>query len=77
MSPCRVLQGAVATNITIDVVCSAMTNFGGGSSLDRFAQVNGMLLQAYNQSCLDYKYEKYIKVKYEALLQTTHAHLLL
>lgn len=63
-------------NITIDVVCSEMTNLGG-SSLDRFAQVNGMLLQAYNQPCLDYKYEKYIKVKQEVLLQTTHARFLL
>lgn len=50
-----------AGNITIDVVCSTMTNVNGKSSIDRFAEVNSNLLDAYSQKCLDYKYENFIK----------------
>lgn len=54
-------QGATGTNITIDVVCSAMTSAEGGSSIDRFANVNSILLNANNLTCLDYKYDKFIQ----------------
>lgn len=38
-----------------------MTNVNGKSSIDRFAEVNSNLLDAYSQKCLDYKYENFIK----------------
>ncbi|XP_017480308.1 PREDICTED: putative serine protease K12H4.7 [Rhagoletis zephyria] len=57
----RKFEGATGTNITIDVVCSAMTNVGGGSSIERFANVNSILLNANNLSCLDYKYDNFIQ----------------
>lgn len=38
-----------------------MTNVGGGSSIERFANVNSILLNANNLSCLDYKYDNFIQ----------------
>lgn len=47
-------------NITIDSVCDIMTNQKLGPPVDRLAAVNSLLLSAYDQKCLDYKYDKMI-----------------
>ncbi|KAF5283542.1 hypothetical protein FQA39_LY17322 [Lamprigera yunnana] len=47
-------------NITINTLCNMMTNETLGSSLDRLAKINSLLLNAYDQECLDYKYDKMI-----------------
>ena len=54
------IQGAIGTNITIDVVCGIMTNSSYGSELDRYAAVNSLILDIYSQKCLDFKYNKMI-----------------
>ncbi|XP_049810851.1 putative serine protease K12H4.7 [Schistocerca nitens] len=57
----RQFEGAKATNITIDVVCNIMVNDSIGQPVSRYAAVNSLLLDAYGQECLDYKYSKMIE----------------
>ncbi|XP_067008768.1 putative serine protease K12H4.7 isoform X2 [Anabrus simplex] len=56
----RQFEGAKGTNITIDVVCNVMTNSNIGPPVNRLAAVNSLLLDAYDQKCLDYKYDKMV-----------------
>ena len=37
-----------------------MTDFTEGSPIERYAKVNSLILETYNQTCLDYKYKKMI-----------------
>lgn len=46
--------------ITIDTLCNVMENESLGTQLDRLAYINSMLLDAYEQKCLDYKYKDMI-----------------
>ena len=55
-----VLQGAVGTNITIDVLCEIMTDFTRGSPVQRYADVNTLIMSTYSQKCLDFTYKKLI-----------------
>lgn len=48
--------------ITIDDVCDLMVNTSIGAQIDRLAAVNALLLQQSNETCLDYKYDKMIKL---------------
>lgn len=50
-------------NITIETLCGIMTDTtkSASSSLDRLGQINSLLLDASDQKCLDYKYDKMIK----------------
>jgi pimeloyl-ACP methyl ester carboxylesterase len=57
----RDFEGAVGTNVTIDVICGVMTNEANGSPLDRYAAVNKLILDTYGQKCVDYKYDNFIK----------------
>lgn len=56
----RIGKSAKTKNITIDVLCGTMTNQKLGPPLERLAAVNNMLLNTYDQKCLDYKYDKMI-----------------
>lgn len=56
----RAFEGAIGTNITIDTLCSIMNDFTQGNPIERYAQVNSLILKTYNQTCLDYKYSKMI-----------------
>nr|XP_022921264.1 putative serine protease K12H4.7 [Onthophagus taurus] len=47
-------------NITLDTLCDIMVNDSIGPQIDRLASVNHLLLNAYDQKCLDYKYSKMI-----------------
>lgn len=48
--------------ITIDDVCEIMVNTNIGAQIDRLAAVNKLILDQANQTCLDYKYDKMIKL---------------
>ncbi|XP_049538730.1 putative serine protease F56F10.1 [Anopheles darlingi] len=47
--------------ITIDEVCDVMMNTTIGAPVSRLAEVNRMLLEQGNQSCLDYVYDKSVR----------------
>uniref|UniRef100_A0A1B6CAA8 Serine protease K12H4.7 n=1 Tax=Clastoptera arizonana TaxID=38151 RepID=A0A1B6CAA8_9HEMI len=49
-------------NITIDTVCDIMTNETIGIYIDRYAAVNQLLMDTYNQTCVDYKYKDMINL---------------
>ena len=49
------------SNITIDVLCDIMTDSQLGSPLARYATVNNALLDATDEKCLDFKYDKFLK----------------
>ena len=55
-----VFQGAVGTNITIDVICRIMTDKSQGSEVERYARVNQLILATYSQKCQDFKYANII-----------------
>ncbi|KAK5642960.1 hypothetical protein RI129_009127 [Pyrocoelia pectoralis] len=48
-------------NITIASICDIMTDDDVGAPIDKLAAVNSLILNAYNQTCLDYRYDKMIK----------------
>ena len=47
-------------NITIDTICGIM-NSTTDSPLDRYAEVNDLMLQTYQRKCTEFKYDKMIK----------------
>lgn len=47
-------------NVTINDVCSILTDTKRGSELQRYADVNELILKLSKLKCLDYKYDKYI-----------------
>lgn len=47
---------------TIDQVCDIMINTTIGAQIDRLAAVNDLLLNESHQTCLDYKYDKMVKL---------------
>lgn len=47
-------------NITLDTLCNIMRNESIGPQVNRLAAVNDLLLNATNQTCLDYKYDNMI-----------------
>ena len=54
------LQGAIGTNITVDTLCGIMTDFTRGTAIQRYADVNSLMLKTYSQTCLDFTYKKMI-----------------
>ena len=57
----RGFEGSATANITIDVLCSMMTESTNGNPIERLAKVNLFMLESYNQECLDYNYQKMIQ----------------
>ncbi|XP_030749283.1 putative serine protease F56F10.1 [Sitophilus oryzae] len=53
-------KGTALGNITLDTVCDIMTNTSLQSEITRLATFNSLLLNATNQTCLDFKYSKMI-----------------
>lgn len=53
--------GKERNNITIDSLCTIMDDDGMGPPIDRLSAINDMLLASYNQTCLDYKYDKMVE----------------
>ena len=56
----RGFEGISTANITINDLCDIMTT-GKKSPIEKLAKVNQFLLEAYDQKCLDYSYEKMIQ----------------
>ncbi|XP_046667646.1 putative serine protease K12H4.7 [Homalodisca vitripennis] len=48
-------------NITIDTVCDIMTDHSLGNPVVRYAAVNSLMLDVYDEPCLDYKYDTMIE----------------
>jgi len=61
------VQGARGTNITVDTLCGIMSDASRGSEVERYAAVNELIMNVYEQKCLDFKYENMIS----QLSQTT------
>jgi hypothetical protein len=55
-----VFQGAVGTNVTIDVLCQIMSN-DSIDEISRYAQVNSLMLDTYGEKCLDVNYADMIE----------------
>lgn len=56
----RIGKSAKLKNVTIDVVCDIMVNQTIGAPVTRLAAVNSLLLDTYDQKCLDFKYENMV-----------------
>ena len=50
----------MGTNITIDTLCSMMDNNGSGPPLQRYADVNSLMLTTYQQKCQDFSYQSMV-----------------
>lgn len=55
----REFEGAVGTNLTIELLCSMMTSTDK-TPVENYAAVNQLLLKTYSQQCLDYNYKSMI-----------------
>ncbi|KAL3276152.1 hypothetical protein HHI36_020871 [Cryptolaemus montrouzieri] len=55
------IDQTAAGKITIDDVCGIMVNQSLGTPVDRLAAVSNLLLDANNETCLDYNYDKMIE----------------
>lgn len=53
----RAFEGALATNITVDTLCNIMNDDSRGDPVNRYADVNSLLLSAYSEKCLDFSYK--------------------
>lgn len=56
----RKFEGAVGTNVTIDVLCKIMSN-DSIDEISRYAQVNSLMLDTYGEKCLDVNYADMIE----------------
>lgn len=56
----RKFEGAIGTNITIDVLCTIM-NDKSLDDLSKYARVNTLMLDTYGESCLDVNYSDMIQ----------------
>ncbi|KAL1510018.1 hypothetical protein ABEB36_004676 [Hypothenemus hampei] len=53
-------KGTLLENITLDTVCSIITNISTEKEINRLADFNSLMLVATHEECLDYKYSKMI-----------------
>lgn len=53
-------KGTLLGNITLDTACDIMNNATKGPAITRLARYNALMLNASNQTCLDFKYSKMI-----------------
>lgn len=56
----RIGKSTTLKNVTIDVVCDIMVNQTIGPPVTRLAAVNTLLLDTYDEKCLDFKYENMV-----------------
>ncbi|KAK3589950.1 hypothetical protein CHS0354_034972 [Potamilus streckersoni] len=58
----RVLEGVKENynNVTVDTLCNIMSDESRGPPIQRYADVNALLLKIFSKKCHDYKYEKLI-----------------
>lgn len=48
------------SSLTLDSICAIMVNESLGTPVKRYSLVNEKILEKYNKSCLDYKYDKMV-----------------
>ena len=53
-------QGSRGTNITIDTVCGIMGDSSYGDNIMRYAAINSLMLDTYEEKCLDIGYNEMI-----------------
>jgi len=53
-------QNSQTANLTIETVCDILVDKKIGKPIDRFAYVSNMILNANEEKCLDYRYDKMI-----------------
>ncbi|XP_032887024.1 putative serine protease K12H4.7 [Amblyraja radiata] len=56
----RVFEDPKGTNITVEVVCTIMENSSLGIPYKRYAKVSQLLLDTYEEKCLDASYSKFL-----------------
>ncbi|KAL8619522.1 hypothetical protein ACOMHN_011873 [Nucella lapillus] len=56
----RAFEGAKGTNITITMLCGVMDKNTSRSALQRYADVNSLMLQTYQQKCQDFSYRSMV-----------------
>jgi len=55
----RAFEGSKTANITIGTLCDIMTtDMDTKSPLERFSEVNTLMLDTFEQNCTDFKYQK-------------------
>ena len=54
------MEGARGTNITVSTLCAIMSDVSRGHEVDRYAAVNDLILNVYDQKCQDFKYDNMI-----------------
>ncbi|XP_043221434.1 putative serine protease K12H4.7 [Amphibalanus amphitrite] len=52
--------GSKLANITINTLCDIMNDAGTGSPLDRLVAINDLMMDAYEETCLDFSYDSMI-----------------
>lgn len=57
----RKFEGIKGSALTIDQVCSVLTNENTGSPVQRYAAANSLILDTFGEQCLDFKYDKMIE----------------
>lgn len=48
------------SSLTLDSICDIMVNESLGTPVKRYSLVNEKILDKYNKTCLDYKYDKMV-----------------
>ncbi|XP_070172924.1 putative serine protease K12H4.7 isoform X2 [Littorina saxatilis] len=56
----RAFEGAAGTNITIDTLCGIMDKNTSSSALQRYADVNSLMLLTSKEKCQDFTYQKMV-----------------
>lgn len=56
----RGFEGAIDTNVTIDLLCDTMLAKNVSDPLRRYAAVNDIILNTYGQKCLDASYDSFL-----------------
>ena len=60
VSVCGCAQSTRGTNITINTLCDIMSDTSRGGVVERYAAVNDLILNTYEQKCQDFNYAKMI-----------------
>lgn len=57
----RAFEGSKTANISVSTLCDIMTSEEKKSAVDKYAEVNALMLKTLEENCTDYKYSKSVK----------------
>jgi len=57
----RAFEGSRTANISVSTLCNIMTSDAKKPAIDKYAEVNDLMLNALEENCTDYKYSKSVK----------------